>query len=162
MQSPDTSARWWTASSHWWDGKMPHNVGSPVHQGQANFSEPHHFVSIFLCLDYSTRTQYFRLLSQPPEHQKKYDCPGSGKQDLANKISSSLWVRHSNQEWQSLLQQVWGKRSLTRTESFRPSHVKIQKGSVLCRTIALVWMHTEAWEGEEQTGGGKLFAICSS
>lgn len=30
------------------------------------------------------------------------------------------------------------------------------------RTTALVCMHTEAWEGEEQAGGGKLFAICSS
>lgn len=33
---------------------------------------------------------------------------------------------------------------------------------VIRRTIALVRMHAEAWEGEEQTGGGKLFAICSS
>lgn len=33
-----------------------------------------------------------------PQVPGKYDCPGSGKQDLANKISSSLWVRHSNQD----------------------------------------------------------------
>lgn len=32
---------------------------------------------------------------------------------------------------------------------------------VIRRTTALVWMHNEAWEGEEQTGGGN-FAICSS
>lgn len=70
-----------------------------MHQGHISCTQPHHFVRIFLCLDYFTYMQYFRLLSQPPEHQKKYDYTGSRKQELANKISSSLWVRHSNQDY---------------------------------------------------------------
>lgn len=107
--------------------------------------------------------QYFRLPLQPAEHQKKYDCPGSGKQDLANKISSSLWVRHSNQDDRASYSRSESEMQPYKDRAFQAVPHQDSKGiGVTCRTIALVWTDTEAWEGEEQAGGGKLFAICSS
>lgn len=85
-----------TASTPWWDGKRPSEclLSCAPRAHKLYITSP-------LCKDifmhYFTRMQYFKLLSQPPKHQKKYDYTGSRKQELANKISSSLWVRHSSQ-----------------------------------------------------------------